>query len=208
LRKITVPAKLARCTREGLHIEFGVAAERLAGLCERAGERPFEVYREPLKRQDEARALLQEIGGKTPNPPASVEIDPAHRSILLRTLEEQRRSYVERLDELNDDEQRAANERVQELDVLICTVEGEHTLALQPDSQQREPDGSGAAILTQREREVLNAIRCGRSYGEIAAELGVGIETVRTHAARVRRKLGVSRKAELLDRHEPIERKR
>jgi hypothetical protein len=122
---ITVPAKLASCTREGLHIEFGTAAEQLAGLSERAGERSFEVYREPLKRQTEAQVLLEEIGGETPHPPVAVEVDIAHRSILLRTLEGQRRSYVERLDELSDDEQRVANERVQELDVFICAVEVE-----------------------------------------------------------------------------------
>jgi DNA-binding CsgD family transcriptional regulator len=44
----------------------------------------------------------------------------------------------------------------------------------------------------------------GKLYGQIAAELGVGIETVRTHAASVRRKLGVSRKAELIGLQEPI----
>ena len=45
--------------------------------------------------------------------------------------------------------------------------------------------------LTPREREVLQALVDGLSYKQVAAELGIGIETVRSHIRRLYRKLRV-----------------
>ncbi len=120
---VTVPAEVARPLREGLHTEFGIAAEQIMSLVENIGERPFKVYREPLTRQDEARALLEQIGGETPNPPVPISVDlDLHRPMLLRALEEQERSYAERLSDMNDTEQQAATKRVQSLQAVIGTI--------------------------------------------------------------------------------------
>ena len=52
-------------------------------------------------------------------------------------------------------------------------------------------------ILTPREAEVLELLQRGRSNAEIANELSLGLETVRTHVRHILRKLGVSSRKEL-----------
>jgi DNA-binding NarL/FixJ family response regulator len=55
----------------------------------------------------------------------------------------------------------------------------------------------GGQLLTQREAEVLPLLQQGRSNAQIALALHVGIETIRTHARNIYRKLGVSSRREL-----------
>jgi DNA-binding NarL/FixJ family response regulator len=67
------------------------------------------------------------------------------------------------------------------------------------------PRGAGAGrvstgLLTQREGDVLLMLREDRSNGEIALALQIGIETVRTHARNVYRKLGVASRRQLVAR--------
>ena len=52
-------------------------------------------------------------------------------------------------------------------------------------------------VLTPREADVLDQLQLGRSNGEIAQALHVSVETVRTHARAVFRKLGVHSRREL-----------
>ena len=54
-----------------------------------------------------------------------------------------------------------------------------------------------ASLLTPRESEVLPLLREGRSNAQIALALSMGVETVRTHARSIYRKLGVSSRREL-----------
>jgi NarL family two-component system response regulator LiaR len=51
--------------------------------------------------------------------------------------------------------------------------------------------------LTARESEVLERLQDGATNSEIAEELSIGIETVRTHARSIYRKLGVPSRREL-----------
>ncbi|MFG1654275.1 LuxR C-terminal-related transcriptional regulator [Micromonospora sp. NPDC049275] len=51
-------------------------------------------------------------------------------------------------------------------------------------------------VLTTREMEVLRLLSAGATNPEIAHELGVGVETVKTHAARLFRKLGATSRTE------------
>jgi DNA-binding CsgD family transcriptional regulator len=62
------------------------------------------------------------------------------------------------------------------------------------------PDAHGVqvrdSLLTPREGDVLLLLRQGLSNAEIALALGIGVETVRSHARSIYRKLGVrSRRA-------------
>ena len=64
----------------------------------------------------------------------------------------------------------------------------------------------GADLLTPREAEVLELLQDGATNAEIAHELSIGIETVRTHARHIYRKLGIASRRELtrLARQDPI----
>lgn len=59
--------------------------------------------------------------------------------------------------------------------------------------QKRRPSS-----LTAREAEVLECLSLGYSYAETAEALWISVETVRTHSARIRCKLGVRSKHELI----------
>ncbi|HTB51058.1 MAG TPA: response regulator transcription factor [Solirubrobacteraceae bacterium] len=67
----------------------------------------------------------------------------------------------------------------------------------------RAPAGShapvalGVGLLTKREAEVLPLLQQGHSNAQIALALGVSVETVRTHARNIYRKLGVRTRREL-----------
>jgi DNA-binding NarL/FixJ family response regulator len=56
---------------------------------------------------------------------------------------------------------------------------------------------AGGQLLTRRETEVLPLLAQNRSNAQIALALHVGVETVRTHARNIYRKLGVSSRREL-----------
>jgi DNA-binding NarL/FixJ family response regulator len=57
---------------------------------------------------------------------------------------------------------------------------------------------AGHSLLTRREGDVLHLLRQGHSNPRIALELDIGVETVRTHARGVYRKLGVSSRRALV----------
>ncbi len=69
-----------------------------------------------------------------------------------------------------------------------------------------EPKGraiAGRELLTRREAEILPLLQEDRSNAQIALALQVGIETVRSHARHIYRKLGVSSRRELVARPSP-----
>jgi DNA-binding NarL/FixJ family response regulator len=65
-------------------------------------------------------------------------------------------------------------------------------LPVSPDVQVTEP------LLTPREGDVLVLLRKNSSNAQIALTLGIGVETVRSHARSIYRKLGVSSRRTLL----------
>jgi DNA-binding NarL/FixJ family response regulator len=82
-------------------------------------------------------------------------------------------------------------------------AEGHHMLTFAVDSQDRRGTGGEAVRLTPRQAEVSRYMCLGQSYPTIAHTLGISVETVRTHAEQVLRKLGVARKAELVGLQSP-----
>src|SRR5919107_2709580 len=55
----------------------------------------------------------------------------------------------------------------------------------------------GSELLTRREAEVLELLHDGATNAQIAHRLTIGIETVRTHARNIFRKLGISTRRDL-----------
>ncbi|MDX6690479.1 MAG: hypothetical protein QOG15_1936 [Solirubrobacteraceae bacterium] len=85
---------------------------------------------------------------------------------------------------------------VQARDVLNAIHLASRGLHVLPHSEPGAA-GNGHEVLTPREADVLDQLQLGRSNGEIAAALSVSVETVRTHARSVFRKLGVHSRREL-----------
>jgi DNA-binding CsgD family transcriptional regulator len=64
----------------------------------------------------------------------------------------------------------------------------------------------GSDLLTPREADVLELLQDGATNAQIAHALSIGVETVRTHARNIYRKLGISSRRDLarLGRPEPV----
>jgi DNA-binding NarL/FixJ family response regulator len=82
-------------------------------------------------------------------------------------------------------------------DVLHAIYLASRGLHVLPPTGMAAYEPSGPAPLTPREADVLELLQGGHSNAEIAAALHVGIETVRTHARHIYRKLGVTTRREL-----------
>ncbi len=79
------------------------------------------------------------------------------------------------------------------LDALRTVVTGSSTY--DPEHPRGRAD-DGSTPLSRREREVLSRVAAGATNNEIATDLGIGEETVKTLLARAYAKLGVRRRAE------------
>jgi DNA-binding NarL/FixJ family response regulator len=85
------------------------------------------------------------------------------------------------------------------LAAIRLAADGKHVFACTSDGSSLWPTRAGGlSSLTFCERGVLELLSRGRSNAEIALALHVSVETVRTHAKHVYRKLGVSARGELL----------
>ena len=62
----------------------------------------------------------------------------------------------------------------------------------------RRPNGSGAAGLSSREIEVLQLVSDGKTNKDIGTALGLSALTVKSHLARIARKLGTGDRAEMV----------
>jgi DNA-binding NarL/FixJ family response regulator len=82
------------------------------------------------------------------------------------------------------------------LNAIHLASRGLHVLPRTPQEYGlSEPPGP--ELLTPREADVLELLQSGRTNAEIAHQLHVGVETVRTHARNIYRKLGVRTRRDL-----------
>ena len=66
------------------------------------------------------------------------------------------------------------------------------------DAQDAADQVAASAVLSDREREVIERIAQGFSNKEIAAELGLSVKTVETYKARVAEKLGLRTRVDIV----------
>ena len=88
------------------------------------------------------------------------------------------------------------------INAMHLASRGMHVL---PRSTPASPSGAGFErldlpepdLLTRREADVLELLQRGMTNAQIAHELSIGLETVRTHARNIYRKLGVATRRDL-----------
>jgi DNA-binding NarL/FixJ family response regulator len=88
------------------------------------------------------------------------------------------------------------------INAMHLASRGMHVL---PRTTPASPSGAGFErldlpepdLLTRREADVLDLLQRGMTNAQIAHELSIGLETVRTHARNIYRKLGVSTRRDL-----------
>jgi DNA-binding NarL/FixJ family response regulator len=92
------------------------------------------------------------------------------------------------------------------INAIHLASRGMHVLPRSAAADAGKPGIRGAELLTPREAEVLELLQDGATNAQIAHRLSIGIETVRTHARNIYRKLGIASRRELprLIRQEPI----
>jgi len=106
---------------------------------------------------------------------------------------------------LNLGDLRAARILVEDARSMLNASPGEagHIGVLLERIEQRfagQPAQSASVVLTEREKAVLGMLRGDLSQQEIARELYVSINTVKTHTTAIYRKLGVSARSQAIDR--------
>jgi DNA-binding NarL/FixJ family response regulator len=69
----------------------------------------------------------------------------------------------------------------------------------------KEEPAAPASVLTARERELLSLLAKGRHYKEIASQLGISVDTVRSHIRRIYERLHVHSRTEAVMRYLAIE---
>jgi DNA-binding CsgD family transcriptional regulator len=95
--------------------------------------------------------------------------------------------------ELGPERTRAAEDRGAAMNLAAAA---EYALMLTAPAAQQAPP-AGSANLSARERELVTLVARGRTDAQIAAELHIGVSTVRTHLDRIRDKTGCRRRADL-----------
>ncbi len=95
------------------------------------------------------------------------------------------------------------------INAIHLASRGMHVLPRSAAAAQDQPEEIGLPapdLLTPREADVLELLQEGLTNAQIAHSLSIGIETVRTHARNIYRKLGIASRRELarLARQEPV----
>jgi DNA-binding NarL/FixJ family response regulator len=160
---------------------------------------------------DVAIEQLDEVLGQLPARVAILALEALPSPVAVRALVSrhagtelvllaQRPSRIESAQLLAFGAAACLNKQTQGRDVLNAVHLASRGMQLAP----REQSGAGGPeLLTPREADVLTHLQHSRSNAQIAADLHISVETVRTHARNIYRKLGVGSRRELTPRPAP-----
>ena len=102
---VLIPAEAVDLLRDGLRSQIAIAAQHVTGAEEKLGAREHpERYRDPLRRMDTLRALLEEIGWSTPLNDAHVDLG-IHGWAVIEALQDQVSVHADMLRDLDQDDQ-------------------------------------------------------------------------------------------------------
>jgi DNA-binding NarL/FixJ family response regulator len=140
--------------------------------------------------------------GSLPNPAAIYQLHQAHPETRVVVLAN-RPTAAEANQMLSFGATACISKETQGRDIINAihlASRGMHVLprmAGGPAGAEDRVDMPEADLLTAREADVLELLQDGRTNAEIAHELSVGLETVRTHARNIYRKLGIGSRRDL-----------
>lgn len=147
---------------------------------------------------DDGFHVLTELGAERP---AAVLIlaDRADGDLVLRALQLGAGGFVTKADGLRDLAETirrvVAGERA-----MSPTLERDAIRSLGDMARRAREGADVAALLTRRERQVLELLGEGLTIGQIATKLGISPRTVETHVAKLYRKLGVRTRVQAISR--------
>lgn len=179
------PDLLARGLRSLVHDD-----PSLELIAEQAGDIPLSA----VLRHHPRVAILD--AGSLRSPVEVRELSTRHSATHLLLLAEHI-SSVEAAQLLAFGAAACLEQGTQERDVINAIHLASRGLQLIPRSAG-EQASSRPGLLTARESDVLAELQRRRSNAQIAADLSISVETVRTHARHIYRKLGVSSRRELM----------
>ncbi len=205
---VTVPARLVAPLVVTVRGRFATVCERLAAS---ALDPQGLADSELLSALSAYRSLLLALESARPGKPATLALEPRGADALIASLHElnaapAREPHADGGRSGPSTEEDRPN-TAEDVARLLCAVAADaetpaapRDAAIPGGETDLDAGGTLASRLTPREAEVLAALSAAKGYGQIAAELHIDLETVRTHARHVRRKLGVRSSRELVGR--------
>lgn len=129
---------------------------------------------------------------------ATIETPDAGQGEMAQFLIDVATATAERID--SEDRLRQQQLRLQSLGTSIRGLTSALTDSTNHDDTRVSEFAAAAALLTDRERDILQRILEGASNASIAETYTLSVETVKTHVKHILRKMGVANRAELIAR--------
>lgn len=205
---IEIPADLVDEVRRGAWRELHLVAEAVIDVGLVPGVHTTLKQRQEHRTSAEGVwALLDCLGWTNDDQQRDLQLDASRHAMALRAAlgraSDDLECWLTDTDDSRDVPRRSqVAAKARALRELATSLQGHASMSagsVPVDGSRVQGSVAGPlSVLTRRERQVLRLLGARWSYARIALELGISVETVRTHSARGRRKLGVKSRQELI----------